>query len=645
MKKNLLPLIPAVILLMTPAALNALPSDTAHWYMKHSYDVLNYKLNFDVYPCYTAPFPKTFAAKEEITLRVDSALSKIKLNAVNNSLQIDSVRMAGVSFTHARDTLTVQLNRNYMPGEQLTVRISYSHKNVTDNAFYVSNGFVFTDFPPEGARKVFPCWDRPSDKALTDITVKVPSGVRLGSTGHLADSTLTGDTLVYHWISTDPVSTYLVTFTSKLGFGISKLYWHQLSNPADSLPILLYYNSGDNISSARNTIPLITNFYATKFGPYPFEKIGFATLNGAFLWGGMENQTMVNLQPGGYSDNSLLAHEHSHQWFGDLITCGTWADIWLNEGFGTYSDKLYMENTGGYYLYKTAMNGLANYYLGHNPGLPIYNPSWAITTPSSGLLYHSGLIYDKGACVLHQLRYVLGDSVFFLAMNRYATDTALMYGNAVTEDFIAHVNQAAGASYQWFFDEWVYSPNHPVYANTYNIRDLGAGQWRVDLELKQTQTNTVFFRMPAEIKVTFADATDTLFRVDHSSNPQEYSFYFTKQPLSLSFDPNRNILLKVAGTVVGIDDKLPADGKVSLQSDPNPFRGSTRIKYSLPADSHVRLSVTDSSGKLCQLLVNFEQKAGTYGVDFLSDGLEPGMYLLQLTAGNINETRRIVLLK
>ena len=112
----------------------SLTSDTAHWYMKHSYDVLNYKLNLDIYNTYFSPYSKAFTAREVITLRVDSALNSISLNAVNTSLQIDSVRDAGVSFTHANDTLKVQLNRTYQPGEILDVRISYQHKNITDNA-------------------------------------------------------------------------------------------------------------------------------------------------------------------------------------------------------------------------------------------------------------------------------------------------------------------------------------------------------------------------------------------------------------------------------------------------------------------------------------------------------------------------------
>jgi len=124
--------------------------------------------------------------------------------------KIDSVRLAGSSFSHANDTLTVILNRTYLPGEMVNVKICYQHKNVSDNAFYALNGTVFTDFPPEGARKVFPCWTG-HPTALTDITVKVPVNARLGSTGYLADSTVVADTIWYHWVNDTPVATYLVT--------------------------------------------------------------------------------------------------------------------------------------------------------------------------------------------------------------------------------------------------------------------------------------------------------------------------------------------------------------------------------------------------------------------------------------------------
>jgi len=127
---------------------NAQSRDTAHFYMQHSYDVLNYTLDLDLYGCYTTPYPKNFTAKEVITFRVDSVLNTISLNAVNTSLQVDSVSLSGAGFVHFSDTLKITLNRTYNPGEVAQVRISYKHKNVSDNAFYATGGYVFTDCPP-----------------------------------------------------------------------------------------------------------------------------------------------------------------------------------------------------------------------------------------------------------------------------------------------------------------------------------------------------------------------------------------------------------------------------------------------------------------------------------------------------------------
>ena len=154
----------------------------------HAFDVLKYTLNLKLNQCYVSPYPKNFTASNIIRFRVDSTLSSIKLNAVNNSLAIDSVRLAGVTYTHAANILTISLNRQYNPGEIAEVKIYYRHLNVADGAIYTSGGFLFTDCEPEGARKWFPCWDKPSDKALLDLTAKVPSNVKFASNGKLMDS-------------------------------------------------------------------------------------------------------------------------------------------------------------------------------------------------------------------------------------------------------------------------------------------------------------------------------------------------------------------------------------------------------------------------------------------------------------------------
>ncbi|MCX6162355.1 MAG: M1 family aminopeptidase, partial [Ignavibacteriae bacterium] len=394
---------------------------------RHSFDVLNYKLNLNIFRCYASPYPKDFVASNIITFRVDSTLTYIKLNANNTSLAIDSVRLmsgTNLTFTHTSNIVTINMDRTYNVGEIVNVKVNYRHLNVTDASFYVSgsSGYVFTDAEPEGARGWYPCWDKPSDKATLDLTVKVPLTVRLGSNGRLNDSTVTGDSLYYHWISRDPISTYLVTMTSKVGYTIDIIYWHKLSNPSDSIPIRLYSPAGTSSAVVKNVMVQMTTYYSQKFTEHAFEKNGFAYVpnSAGFGWGGMENQTLTTVNSWGVN---LAAHEYAHQWFGDMVTCASWANIWLNEGFATWSEALWEERNGSYTAYKTMINSDASSYMSGNPGWALSVPSWDVTTPDANTLFNFAITYCKGSCVLHLLRYTLGDTVFFNGLRAYASDT------------------------------------------------------------------------------------------------------------------------------------------------------------------------------------------------------------------------------
>lgn len=340
----------------------------------HSFDVIKYSLNLNFFSCYSSPYPHSFTGYVIVKFKVDSALNLIRLNAINSSLTIDSVTLAGAAFTHLSNILTITLDNAYYPGDTVDVKIWYRHKNVSDDAFFTGNGFAYTDSEPERARFWFPCWDRPSDKATTDITVKVRHDVLLASNGRLEDSTHIADTIWYRWISRDPVATYLTVITSKAGYNLDVLYWPMISNPGIKVPIRYYYNSGEDPAPSENVILDMTTYYSTIFGEHPFEKNGFATLDNNFQWGGMENQTLTSFCPDCWEEY-LTAHEFAHQWFGDMITCGTWADIWINEGFATYTEALWSEHTTGYSLYKSDVDADAQYYLENNPG-------WAISDPS-----------------------------------------------------------------------------------------------------------------------------------------------------------------------------------------------------------------------------------------------------------------------
>ena len=517
----------------------------------HKYNVLDYKIYVDIRNCFISPYPKNYNGNVTVRFRVDSALNSIDLDAVNSSIVVSSVGIAGVSFTHSSDKLIIQLDRTYTAGETAEVKINYSHQNVSDGAFYANGGFVFTDCEPEGARKWFPCYDKPSDKATVDITAKVPGNARLGSNGRLNDSLVTGDTIYYHWISRDPVSTYLTVLTGKSTFLINIVYWHKLSNPSDSIPIRFYYNSGENVTTMKTKVPQMMTYYSQKFGEHAFEKNGFATLSSQFTWGGMENQTLTSLCTNCWNEN-IISHEFGHQWFGDLITCGTWADIWMNEGFATYLEAIWYENTGGYSSYKSDIVADANSYLSGNPGWPIYNPQWAIITPSTNELFNTQITYYKGACVLHMLRYTLGDSVFFSAIKAYATDSAggFKYNSAITDDFTAKISAASGQDLSWFINQWVKEPNHPVYANYYNFTSLGGGNWKARFIARQTQTNSAFHKMPIVLKLSFSSGSDTTVRVMNDYNNQIFDFTFNRQPTAIVFDPNNDIVLKTATTTL-----------------------------------------------------------------------------------------------
>ncbi len=612
---------------------------------KHTFDVLDYKLNLDIRSCFISPYPKSFTGSVTVKFRIDTALSSINLNAVNTSIVVNSVELSGVSFTHTGNILTVNLNRQYNPGEITEVKINYSHNNVSDGAFYTGNGGLFTDCEPEGARKWFPCWDKPSDKATVDITLKVPANVKIASNGRLNDSLVTGDTIYYHWVSRDPVTTYLTVLTGKVNYNLNIVYWPKISNPSETIPIRFYFNNGENPANIQNLIIPMTNHFSQKFGEFPFEKNGFTTAPASgFTWGGMENQTLTTLCAGCWSEG-LVSHEHAHQWFGDMIAPATWADIWLNEGFATYLEAIWLEYTGGYTAYKNDINADATGYLNSNPGWPIYNPDWAINTPPNGTLFNTAITYYKGACVLHMLRYTVGDSATFFNMIRaYSLDTAnFKHKSAATDDFTAKISQAYGQDLSWFINQWVKQPNHPVYGNYYQFGNNGNGTWNVGFQARQTQTNTPFHRMPLTVRITFTSGPDTTFRVDNTANNQIWIWTFNRQPSAFAFDPNNDIVLKTgnttAGTVPGTtginsySNELP-NVFALMQNYPNPFNPVTNIRFDIPKRSFVTLRIYDVTGRAVTEIYNGLSDPGRYIADFDANKLASGVYYYELTASS-----------
>ena len=614
----------------------------------HSFDVLNYNIYLDIFNCYLSAqqFTNAFSGYVTINFRADSVINQIKLDAASNSIIVDSVKMDGVSFTHLNDILTINLNNTYNPGEEAYVMIFYHHPDIYDGSFFASDGFVFTDAEPEGARHWFPCWDKPSDKATLDIWARVPLNVKLGSNGTLQDSIFVGNAIIYHWVSIHPVATYLIAVTSKANYLLDIVYWENPLVTGQLTPIRFYYNQGEDPSYIESIICDMTSFFSSILCDHPFEKNGFASLNQEFVWGGMENQTLTSICNDCWIEG-LIAHEFAHQWFGDMITLGTWADIWLNEGFATYGEALWDEHAYGYQAYKDNIESNAQYYLnpGNNPGWAISNPDWAVNTPGSNTLFNYAITYAKGACVLHMLRYVLGDSLFFETLKSYSGDTTeFKYKNAVIQDFTTKLNSVTGQDLSWFINQWIYYPNHPVYFNEYSFVQEISGQWKVYFNSQQIQSAN-FFKMPIELKIYFTDFTDTTVKVINEYNDQMFVFSFNKAPYMVEFDPSNNIVLKDDSLLVGVFTADQGINDIELfPVAPNPADQSVNLSFHLTKQTFIDISIIDLYGNQITRLTNQMYNKGHHDLSFDCSVLLPGVYLVRLTGGNISLSRKITVI-
>lgn len=607
----------------------------------HSFDVLKYTMNIDLSNQFDSPYQQNFNADIVVQFRVDSALNSIKLDAVNSSLSIVSVSMAGLSFTHQSDTLSIMLDQTYQPGDMVEVSIDYQHLDVEDGAFYVSGGFVFTDCEPEGARKWFPCYDKPSDKAALEMYATVPSDVLLGSNGALIDSTFSGNELTYHWRSDNPIATYIMVISAKKNYNLDIVYWERPSDLA-MIPFRYYYNDGEDPSTIEAMALDMCDHFSAGYGEYPFEKNGFATLNSEFAWGGMENQTMTSLCPGCWGE-SLVAHEFAHQWFGDMISPGTWADLWLNEGFATWSEAYWYESYAGYSAYKNDIENNASYYLSANPGMPIYNPGWIDETPPNGTLFNYAITYCKSSCILHQFRYIVGDSLFFKAIKAYATDTAdFKFKSAVTQDFVDKMSDEVGEDMHWYFDTWLEEPNHPIYENEYYFTAHEDGKWKVHFLANQVQGNPEFFPMELNIFVGFGDLSDTVFRFRNMNNNEEFVFDVEKEPIFLAFDEDEEIVLKQASLTVATAE-IDEERESSLfENIPNPAQNQTTIRFHLSQSEWASLELYDLTGRLVKVLFSGQQKQGTQQLLLQTASLEAGVYLCTLKTNNRTFVKKMV---
>ncbi len=602
-------------------------------------DVLYYGLDIRV-----SVFSASLAGSVLVRARaVTGGINTMSLDLAGRMV-VDSVRSGGTRLPVTRfpSSFTAQLSRTYNEGEIVEAEVYY-HGTPDPTGF---GSFLFgahTDGPwvwslsqPYGARDWWPCKDHPLDKAdSADIRITVPAPLKVGSNGLLRTIRQNPNgTLTYEWAEHYPIATYLIS-VAIADFAVFS-HWYRYS-PTDSLEILNYVLP-QHLASAQPKLALTVDMlrvFEGLFGPYPFlkEKYGHSEFGRG---GAMEHQTMTSTTT---FEEDVIAHELAHQWFGDMITCATWQDLWLNEGFATYSESLYREVQYGPDEYHRLIRARMTSALTASGTLFVQD------TSSVANLFAPNRVYAKGASLLHMLRHVLGDEVFFRALHNYAADARLQYGTASTADFQSACEAAAGRSLAWFFSQWVYGEKYPRYEARWTA-EPEEERFRISLTIHQeTRTsNPAFFTMPVDIRLS-DESRDTTLVLFHETNDQEFTFTTAFRPERLDLDPDQWILREV----IDPNPDLPSVARLE-PNYPNPFNAGTTIIFHLARRSATTLTICNTIGQTVATLMQEVREPGShtvqwFGTDDRGLPLASGLYFARLSAGSSIVTRPLVFLK
>ena len=506
-----------------------------------NYDVTHHDLRFTINPDTTTPF---ISGVVSTTFRALSNMTTVTFDMAT-ALAVSSVTMngMGLTFTQSNYELNINLPTTLSTGTTATVIITYAGSPPQAEAAFTRSTHagtpvIYTLSEPFGARDWWPCKQDLNDKIDSfDIYITCPSAYIGVSNGLLQSSTTSGGNTTRHYRHNYPIPAYLislnvtnyVTYNIQAGLGT-------VQNPFFPINNYLYPEGNTTtVQTAINQTVPVMNVFEEKFGFYPYRNEQYGHVQ--FSWGGgMEHTTMSSM--GGWS-RSLIAHELAHQWFGDKITCGTWRDIWLNEGFAEYLAGLVVESLDGpasFISWKTTK---------------INN----ITTASNGALYlteaealnvsrifSSRITYNKGSMVVHMLRWKMGDANFYQAVRNYLNDSNLAFGYAITTDLKAHLEAVHGASLSEFFNDWVYMQGYPTY--TITAQNWGAGQAKITVSQTQSDPSVTYFEMPLEIRLSGAGGATQDVIVNHTANGQQFIVSVPFVVTGVTFDPNKHIISK-----------------------------------------------------------------------------------------------------
>jgi aminopeptidase N len=472
-----------------------------------------------------------------------AGLRSLSFNAVD--LKVSKVLFDGkpVRFKNGGGNLRVTPPKALIEGDEYEIEVRYSVKNPESGLHFVNSPpQMWSQSQPEDARRWFPCHDTPGEKTTSEVRATVPKGFRAVSNGVLVEESPNGKYHTWHWKMDHPHSIYLIT--------LAVARFAEIVEEWDGIPIVYYCEKGREADAKRGfgKTAAAMKILSEKTGVrYPYPR--YAQVAVAEYPGGMEHTTATTqtdaclIDKQAFADHdldTLVAHELAHQWFGDLVTCTEWPHAWLNEGFATYCEVVFLEADRGHdeALYELLQN--RRIYLDEGSGR--YRRAIVCRTYTDPWTLFDRHLYEKGSWVLRMLHLELGDQLFWKGVKLWLTRHR--DGIAETQDLVAAFEDASGRGLQSFFDQWVYRAGHPAL----RLRWSWDTQKRKG-ELHVTQTQDVSdaapaYKLKAKIRVVgrgwTRDFTETL-------DAKEHRFLWTLpgEPLDVEFDPDLELLASI----------------------------------------------------------------------------------------------------
>lgn len=578
------------------------------------------------------PSVRYIAGKVTPSFTILGTASSIRFDLAD-ALTVDSVLYHGTTIAFSRagnQTVDILFPSSLATGAKDSITICYrgvppvAGFGSFSQASHAGVPIIWTLSEPYGSKDWWPCRNGLDDKADSiDAVIVTPDQYFASFNGQLMQESVSNGKRTVWWKHRYPIATYLVALAAT-NYEIQ----HdtiQLANKVLPLEQYVYPEASGVWKASVPITKYVMQLMEDRMGPYPFRSEKYAHTQVGF-GGGMEHQTNSFM---GNTNDGLITHELAHQWFGDKLTCGSWQDIWLNEGFAMFCMYMYYETV------EPLANTLSRYrgdigVITQQPGGSVF----VADTSNPNRIFNYRLTYLKGGWALQMLKWKLGEEKFYRAVRSYLNDPAIAYGFARTSDLQRNVEKEAGIALDEFFNDWIYGEGHPQY----EIRWLPLGTSRVQLKLNQTTSHPSvdFFEMPVPVQFKNSNR-DTIVVIDHIRSGQTEIINLGFIPDTVIFDP----LLKL----VSANNKIIRDdasySEQTIKVFPNPVGSQFSILLANFNDPSAAVTIHNAAGQL-MYKNTANLPAGNELLLIPSASWSQGVYFVRVKSASTNYVQRIM---